>query len=166
VFSRIAADRGIPTVSFDVDPACVEMNYQAAVAKGERNILPLLLDLTNPSPPIGWDNHERLSLLERGPVDTVLALALIHHLTISNNVLLARIANFFGKVCTSLVIEFVPKRDSQVQMLLANRDDIFPNYTQQAFEHEFSRVFNIQRSVRIKDSERTLYLMQRRQRDI
>jgi hypothetical protein len=162
LFSRIAADMGIPTISFDIDPSCVEMNYLAAVARGEKNILPLVLDVTNPSPKIGWDNQERLSLLERGPADTVLALAFIHHLAISNNLPMDRIAGFFKKMCTSLIIEFIPKSDPKVQKLLSTREDVFPNYTKEEFEGVFSRLFTIKSSVKIKDSERTLYWMQAR----
>jgi len=163
MFSRIAAGKGIATVSFDIDPAAVEKNYLECVRRGETNILPLVFDLTNPSPNIGWENQERMSLLERGPADTVLALALIHHLAISNNLPLERIASFLGRICSSLIIEFVPKSDSQVERLLSTREDIFPEYTQEAFESEFGRYFSIQSSVRIRDSERTLYLMRKRE---
>jgi ribosomal protein L11 methylase PrmA len=162
LFSRIAAERGIPTISFDIDPACIERNYLECRKKGETNILPLLLDLTNPSSGIGWEHEERMSFMERGPADTVFALALIHHLAISNNLPLDRIANFFSKICTSLIIEFVPKSDSQVQRLLATREDIFPDYTQPVFESTFSKYFKTQNSVKIAGSERTLYLMQRK----
>ncbi len=161
LFSRIAADKGIPTISFDIDPAAVERSYRECVAKREIHILPLLLDLTNSSPAIGWENSERMSILERGPADAVLALALVHHLAISNNVPLARIAEYFAKICNSLIIEFVPKNDSQVQRLLSTREDVFPDYTQAAFEHAFGTHFAINSSVRIRGSERTLYLMQK-----
>ena len=87
MFSRIVSGKGIRTVAFDGDPAAVEGNYLSCRERGETNLLPVLMDLTNPSPSIGWSNKERLSLLERGPADTVLALALIHHLAIANNVL-------------------------------------------------------------------------------
>ena len=162
VFSRIASDKGIKTISFDIDPAATEISYLERVAKGDANILPLLLDLTNPSPSIGWQNQERMSLIERGPADTVLALALIHHLAISNNVPLNMIADFFSQICNSLIIEFVPKSDSQAQRLLSTREDIFPDYTQPVFEKEFGRYFTILSSMKIRDSERTLYLMQRK----
>ncbi|MCK4819125.1 SAM-dependent methyltransferase, partial [bacterium] len=145
-----------------IDPACVEKNYLECIKKGETNILPLLLDLTNPSPGIGWENKERTSLLERGPADAVFALALIHHLAISNNMPLSKIADFFNKICKSLIIEFIPKSDSQVQRLLSTREDIFPDYIQQVFEGKFRKYFTIQNSVKIRDSERTLYLMQKR----
>lgn len=161
-FSRIASNKGIQTISFDIDPAAVEKNYLECVKSGETNILPLLLDLTNPSPGIGWDNDERISLMERGPADAALALAIIHHLAISNNLPLGRIADFFYKICKSLIVEFVPKSDSQVQRLLSNREDIFPDYTQGAFEDEFTKRFTVQHSVKIKGSQRTVYLMRRK----
>jgi hypothetical protein len=159
MFSRICSDKGMQTISFDLDPAAVEKNYLGCLSREEQNILPLLLDLTNPSPSLGWGNQERMSLLQRGPADLVLALALIHHLAISNNVPLDRIAAFFSRLCNSLIIEFVSKEDSQVQKLLSSREDIFPDYTQQVFESEFARYFMIQRSVKIRDSGRILYLM-------
>jgi hypothetical protein len=161
IFSRLASDRGIPTISFDVDPAAVERNYLDCVARGDTSIVPLVIDLTNPSAGIGWENKERMSLKERGPADAVLALALLHHLAISNNVPLSKIAGFFSDICHRLIIEFVPKTDSQVQRLLATREDIFPDYTRQAFEQEFSRCFAIEDSADIRESQRTLYLMRR-----
>lgn len=163
LFSRIASDKNIQTVSFDIDPAAVEKSYLECINKHETNILPLLLDLTNPSPGIGWENQERYSFIERGPVDAVFALALIHHLSISNNVPLKKIADFFRKVSRFLIIEFIPKGDSQVQKLLSTREDIFPGYTQQAFEKEFNKFFMIKDFAQIKNSQRVLYLMERAQ---
>lgn len=160
-FSRLASDKGIQTISFDIDPAAVEKSYLECVEKGETNILPLVLDLTNPSPAIGWENEERMSFLERGPADAVFALALIHHLAISNNLPFGKIADFFNKICNWLIIEFVPKNDSQVQRLLATREDLFVDYKQQVFESEFSKYFKIKASVKITNSERTLYLMEK-----
>jgi hypothetical protein len=162
LFSRIAANKGIQTISWDIDPGCVDINYRQVVSNGETNLLPLVLDLTNPSPPIGWENRERMSILERGPADTVLALALVHHLAISNNVPLNRIADFLAKLCSWLIIEFIPKSDPKVQRLLSTREDIFPNYTRQGFEGEFGRLFEIKRSEQIRNSIRILYLMERR----
>lgn len=159
LFSRIARDKGISTISMDSDPGCVEANYLQMVEKGEKNLLPLWVDLNNPSPSIGWENKERMSLQERGPTETILALALIHHLAISNNVPLANIARFFSNTCQSLIIEFIPKSDLMVQKLLASREDIFPDYTQKAFENDFLQFFNIVKSEKVGDSQRTLYLM-------
>jgi len=160
VFSRIISQKGIQTVSFDIDPACVEKNYLELVQRKEESILPLVLDLTNPSPSIGWDLKERMSVFERGPADTILALALIHHLAISNNVPLDRIAEFFRNNCRSLIIEFVPKSDPQVKRLLQTREDVFPNYTQEHFEEAFNKFFRISQIEGLKNSPRTLYLME------
>jgi hypothetical protein len=161
LFSRLASDQGIPTLSFDIDPAAVEQNYRDCRLNGESNLLPLLLDLTNPSPNLGWGNQERRSLLERGPAHTVMALALVHHMAISNNVPLDWLARLFQQMGPWLIVEFIPKSDSQVQRLLATREDIFPHYTQEGFEQAFGKFFNIRASSQIKDSERLLYLMER-----
>jgi hypothetical protein len=163
-YSRIASQRGIPTISFDIDPGAVEQNYQQMVARQESHLLPLLLDLTNPSPALGWQLRERSSLLERGPVEAVFALALVHHLAIANNVPLAQLAEFFAGLCRWLLIEFVPKSDSQVQRLLSMRKDIFPDYTQPGFESSFSERFDLRARQPIRDSQRVLYLMEKRNR--
>lgn len=158
-FSRLAGDKGIYTVSIDSDPAAVEKNYIECIKNGETNILPLVIDLINPSPGIGWENKERMSLLARGPADTVLALALVHHLAISNNVPFSRISKFFKNFAKKLIIEFVPKSDSQVERLLSSRQDIFKDYTARAFESEFRKYFIVESCTQIYDSERTIYLM-------
>jgi hypothetical protein len=162
LFSRMAAEKGIPTVAFDLDPAAVEANYERAVQAGEENVLPLVLDLVNPSPGIGWENRERQTLVERGPTDLVLALALIHHLAIGNNVPLDGLAAFLRKLCTWLIVEFVPKSDPKVQGLLAVREDVFPGYTQEGFERAFGERFDIKAVEQIKDSDRVIYLMRAR----
>ncbi len=162
VFSRLASQRGALTVSFDSDPAAVEQSYLRCRREREAGLIPVLLDLTNPSSGIGWAHEERTAWLDRGPADTVMALALIHHLAISNNLPLPALAAFFARLCRSLIIEFVPKEDERVQQLLATREDVFPNYRESAFEQEFKRYFNIERRAPIPDSRRTLYLMKRR----
>jgi hypothetical protein len=162
LFSRLASDRGILTISFDVDPGCVEQNYLESKRKREEKILPLLLDLTNPSPAIGWQHEERMSLVERGPADVVLCLALIHHLAIANNLPFAKIADFLASIGDSLIVEFAPKTDQRVQRLLSTREDIFTDYTRDAFETTFQQYFEKQTSAQLEGSERTMYLMTRR----
>lgn len=161
-YSRIAAVRGIDTLAFDIDPACVERNYRQVRNDGESRILPLLLDLNSPTPALGWALCERSSILERVSADVVMALALIHHIAISNNVPLGRIAEFFARLAPNLVIEFVPKSDPKVEILLATREDVFPAYTESGFEAAFASRFEIARKDRIKGSERTLYSLRRR----
>ncbi|MGA3068355.1 MAG: class I SAM-dependent methyltransferase [Tepidisphaeraceae bacterium] len=162
-YSRLASDRGIFTVAFDKDPAAVEKNYLRVKEHGEKNLLPLVMDLTNPSPALGWNHEERFSLAERGPADLVLALALIHHLAIGENVPLGRIAKFLHRIARNLVIEFVPSTDPQVSRLLVVRKDIFADYTQAAFESEFGRFFTLCRQEAVVQTPRVLYWMRRRE---
>jgi hypothetical protein len=162
VFSRLAAQAGSLTISCDIDPGAVEKNYLEVKTRSESLILPLCIDLTNPSPAMGWENLERNSFLERGPVDLVMALALIHHLAISNNVPLEKLASFFGKLGRWLIIEFVPKEDSQVKKLLTSRVDIFTNYSEEGFEKAFLACFDLISKEIIEGSERKLFLLKSR----
>jgi ribosomal protein L11 methylase PrmA len=159
-YSRLASAKGIHTVSIDLDPLAVERNFIASRKNKETNLLPLIMDLINPSPGIGWESRERMSLIERGPVDMALALALIHHLAIANNVPFNKLASFFSRLCRSLIICFVPKTDAMAQKLLSSRKDIFDTYTQADFEKEFGLYFNIKASSLIPASERRIYLME------
>jgi ribosomal protein L11 methylase PrmA len=161
-FSRVAREVAQSVVCFDLDPAAVELNYREVRERGETGLLPLQLDLMNPSPATGWAQEERRSLEARGPADALLALALVHHLAIGNNVPLPRVAEAFARLGRALVIEFVPKSDSQVERLLRNRADIFPEYTEEGFERAFERHYEIAGKERIGDSQRSVYLMRRR----
>ena len=158
-YSRAARTVAARVVSFDIDPAAVERNYRRVRADGETGILPLRMDLTNPSPALGWGHRERQSLEERGPADALLALALVHHLAIGHNLPLERIADGFARLGRALVIEFVPKSDSQVQRMLRSRPDIFPSYTREGFEAAFRKSFTIEAVEPVSGSERVLYLM-------
>ncbi len=157
-FSRLASERGIETLAFDLDPAAVELCYRKVREDGETQLLPLVMDLTNPSSAVGWDEAERPGLRARGPADLVLALALVHHLAIGNNVPLERVARFFRGVGRTLVVEFVPQSDSQVVRMLATREDVFPEYTRDGFEKAFASCWSMRRSQKIEGTERVLYL--------
>jgi hypothetical protein len=162
-FSRIASDGGAATVAFDIDPAAVEQGYRAIRRDKLKGLLPLVVDLSNPSSAMGWAHRERMSFLERGPADCVMALALIHHLAIGNNVPWRSLVDFFAMASKYLIIEFVPKHDSQVQRMLRSREDVFPFYDRENFEQNFERRFECLQAVDIEGSERTLYLLKRRE---
>ncbi|MCB9799985.1 MAG: SAM-dependent methyltransferase [Candidatus Omnitrophica bacterium] len=159
VYSRLASTQGIAAIAFDIDPAAVEKNYRESREKNETLMYPLVLDCTNPSPGIGWEHNERMALMDRSPADLMMALALVHHLAISNNLPLEKIARFFQKLGRHLIIEFVPKNDSQVMRLLKSREDIFPNYTQEGFEKAFAPYFETVEKSIVSGSQRILYLM-------
>ncbi len=157
-FSSIAALKGIETVAFDIDPIAVEKNYRR-VKQDNIPMLPLQLDLTNPSTGIGWAHEERDSLEQRGKADVVMALAIIHHIAISNNVPLEKVADYLSRLGNHIIIEFVPKEDSQVKILLATREDIFLSYHIDGFEKAFTQFFDIVKKEQVGDSLRTLYLL-------
>lgn len=158
-FTRIAALQGINCMAFDIDPLAVNANYNHVKKNNIGNILPLVMDLTNPSPAIGWNNKERMSMVKRPHPGAVLALAIIHHLAISNNLPFARISKFLSRLSEYLIIEFVPKSDSQVKILLESRKDIFQEYDESHFEQEFSVYFDICKKEKIREAERVVYLM-------
>lgn len=158
-FSRLASKRHIFTVASDIDPIAIEKAYLQAKSEKDEYLLPLVIDLTNPSPAIGWANQERTSFLARCNFDVSLCLAFVHHLAIANNLPFSYIAELFAKTSKNLIIEFIPKQDSKVQHLLASRDDIFDFYTKEEFEKAFSKYFKISRQQKISGSSRIIYLM-------
>jgi hypothetical protein len=141
-FSIISASHGAFVVSIDSDPACTEHLYKIRKDKGIKNILPLTMDLANPSPGLGWDSAERLSLKDRGPTDLILALALIHHLVLSNCVPLSIIAEWFTNLTNYLLVEFVPPSDPMVKKLLRNRGDEHLPYDFKTFQSSFGKLFD------------------------
>lgn len=148
-------------MAWDIDPACVEANHLEGARRDETSLLPLLLDLTNPSPGLGWAGGERAALAERGPADVALALGLIHHLAIGANVPLEAVARFLAAVARAVIIEFVPKDDPQVGRLLVSRKDVFPSYNQGEFEEVFRGHFTVCQCRPLAGSGRTLYLLRR-----
>ena len=161
-YSRIAADAGKRVLAFDIDPAAAERNYRGIRSEGRSDILPLILDVANPSPGIGWASRERRSLMERADPDIVLALALVHHLAISRNVPLPMVLGLFADLAPAAVVEFVPKEDPMVRHLLASRRDVFPDYTLDGFRTAARERFEIAEEQPIEDSLRVLFLLRRR----
>ena len=161
-YSRIAAAAGKHVLAFDIDPAAAERNYRQIRTEGRKDILPLILDIANPSPGIGWANRERRSLLDRADPDVILALALVHHLAISRNVPLPMLLDLFADMSPWVIVEFVPKEDVMVRRLLATRRDVFPDYTLEGFRGAATERFEIVEEQAIDDSPRTLFLLRRR----
>lgn len=160
-YSRIAADEGYSVVALDLDPAAVERAY-LALRTEEVRILPLLADLTDPSPALGWGGAERRSLLERADADVAIALSLVHHLAIGSNVPLPMIADVCASIASDAIVEFVPKEDPMVRKLLASRRDIFPDYHLDGLRHAFGQAWDIIEETPIEGSPRTLFHFRRR----
>ena len=161
-FSRIAADAGKRVVAFDVDPAAAERHFRAVREAGRTDILPLVADIADPSPALGWASRERRSLLARADADGVLALALVHHLAISRNVPLPMLIDLFAELAPWAIVEFVPKHDPMVRRLLAARRDVFADYDLDGFRGAAASRFELVREEPIADSVRVLFLLRRR----
>jgi ribosomal protein L11 methylase PrmA len=162
-FSRIAADKGIDTIAVDFDHLVITRLYKKIKRGKLKNILPLILDLSNPSPAIGVNNKERTSFIQRAHVDMVMALALVHHLAVGKNIPFRMIADLFSGITAYLIIEFIPKEDLKVQMMLSNKKDIYPHYNEKEFIRSFENNFSVETRQEILGSGRILFLMKKRE---
>lgn len=167
-YSALLAPHFATVIAADIDPLAVERHYVQVRQHGPDNILPLVLDLGNPSPALGWACEEREAFAPRMQANFVTALALIHHLVMTAGIPLNRVAGYFATLLRAgghLCIEFVPKEDSQVQRLLAARPDIFMDYTLNDFLQAFGQQFRLVTQLPIEDSVRTLCVFQRMSSD-
>ncbi len=158
-YSRLARSTGATVVAIDGDPSAVERAYRRFSADNEAGILPLWIDLANPSPGQGWAHSEWPSLEARGPADLVLALALVHHLAIGNNVPLPHVAAFLSRLGRWVIVEWVPKEDPQVERLLRSREDVFSAYNEESFAAAIRQVFNVEERRPVGSTGRVLYLL-------
>jgi ribosomal protein L11 methylase PrmA len=158
-YSRLARSTGATVVAIDGDPSAVERAYRRFSADSETGILPLWIDLANPTPAQGWAHSEWPSLEARGPADLVLALALVHHLAVGNNVPLPHVAAFLSRLGRRVIVEWVPKNDPQVQRLLRSREDVFTGYNEESFAAAVGQVFNIDERRPVGSTGRILYLL-------
>ncbi|MCE3294338.1 MAG: hypothetical protein K0R65_52 [Crocinitomicaceae bacterium] len=162
VFSEICSPYAQQVISFDFDASVIHNQCKNIAKKKLTNILPLIVDMINPTPAIGWGNEERKSFVERLPQDAVtLSLALIHHLVLSNNLTFEKIAEFYARFSKNLVIEFVPKDDIQSQRLLVTKRDIFADYTLEHFQSVFEKYYKLIRKKELSGSKRILYHFER-----
>lgn len=165
-YSEALAEHFGTVLAVDVDPLAVEKHYRKLKEKGPKNILPLIMDLGNPSPGIGWACRERDSFAERCRADLITALALVHHLVVTAGIPLAMIAEHFAELLAPggrLLLEFVPKEDSQTRRLLAVRKDIYDDYTAEGMRSAFSPYFTEIETRALPGSVRTLHLWEKRE---
>jgi hypothetical protein len=162
-YAEMVAKAGKFTIAVDEDTACIDRLYNHCKKNKTSNILPLVMDIAAPSPSIGWENQERVSFLSRTKTDLCLALALIHHLAITRNVGFDQMASLFSRIAPWLIIEFVPKTDPKIDLLLQNRPDIFDDYNELTFTKAFAVLFTIEKREELTNGGRILFLMQRKE---
>lgn len=156
-FSRIAAEHADLVVAFDADLLAIEHLYLSLRKDGPKNVLPLVMNLADPSPALGWRHRERKALTERGTPELILCLALIHHLVITANIPMPECLDWLAGFGAHLVIEFVTKDDAQVKKLLQNKPDIYHDYEIGPFEEHLARRFQVVHRKRYHGDTRILY---------
>lgn len=161
-YARLAAEHADSVVAMDADHLTVDRLYTELRAEGDERILPLLMNLADPSPNLGWRGLERRALADRRPVDLVLCLALIHHLVITANIPLYELVCWFGGLGSWLIIEFVTKDDPMVQRLLLSKEDIYNDYSLEAFEREIAQHFQEVARLPLPNGTRTLFFLRPR----
>lgn len=158
-YARIAAERSRYVVAMDADHGVVEQLYRSLEAEGNTAILPLTIDVADPSPSHGWRGSERKALAERGRPQLTLCLALLHHISITRNVPVAAFLDWLRSLETSLVIEFPTREDPMVKRLLAaKREGSHPDYERGFFERCLAEAFTVERSELVPSGTRLLYL--------
>ena len=158
-YSRIAAENSERVVAFDFDHATVEALYRSLREEGNTKILPLVSNLADPSPALGWRGLERKTLADRGAPDLMLALALIHHVSISANIPIADFLQWARDLETTLLVEFPKRTDPMVRALLANKHEgANPDYEEGNFERELEKRFEVERREELPSGDRILYL--------
>ena len=157
-FSRLAAEHADYVVAMDGDWMAVEHLYQGQKARADgKKILPLVINLADPSPGQGWQGLERKSLPDRGRPDLTLCLALIHHIVIGANIPMHDFLGWLASLGTALVIEFVDRDDEMVETLLRNKDDRYVDYSLENFELQLAQHYAIQKRQSLKDGKRWIY---------
>ena len=161
-FSFLAAEKGFTVIATDSDEQCINNLYKKVRGAGINNLIPLCIDITNPSAATGFANKERTSINERSKGDVVMALALVHHLAIGKNIPLPMLSAYFNELAPQLIVEFVSKEDEKTQLLLQHKKDIFPTYTKESFENFFQQSFTIVSMNRVGSTDRFIYLMNKK----
>lgn len=157
-FSHIAAEHADYVVAMDGDWMAVEAFYQSQKASADdKNILPLVVNLADPSPSQGWRGLERKSLPDRGRPELTLCLALIHHLVIGANIPLRDFLGWLASLGTALVIEFVGRGDEMVEALLHNKDERYADYSLENFERILGERYTVRKKLSLKDGKRWIY---------
>jgi hypothetical protein len=163
-FSALAARCGASVISIDSDPAVVGCIWRLA-ADRDLDILPLVVDITRPTPSMGWRNRECLSFLDRAQAqfDLVMMLAVIHHMLITERIPLPEILNLAADLSRDCVlIEYVEPGDPMFRSLLRGRDRLYHHLSRDFFEASLAERFVVLESTRIEGLDRWLYLLRKK----
>ncbi len=156
-YSRVAAEHADYVLALDADHLAVDRMYTALKQEQRACVLPLIADVADPSPGLGWRGRERLALGDRATPDLILCLALIHHLVIGRNIPLDDLVEWLAAFGADLVIEYVGHKDPMVERLLRNRVGQEIEYSADALERALARHFETVTDEALASGTRTLY---------
>jgi SAM-dependent methyltransferase len=157
-YTRVAAEHASYALAVDADPAVVDELYRNLRAERSTRILPLVMNVADPSPALGWRGLERRPLEERGRPDLVLCLAIVHHVVISGNVPVTELLDWLAGLGGALVIEFPTREDPMVQQLLGGRrGDAAPDYRLDWFEACLAERFILEAREELGSGTRVLF---------
>jgi SAM-dependent methyltransferase len=169
-FSVLAASSGADVTAIDYDPVVVGALWRHARTE-KLPILPLVVNLSRPTPASGWNNSETPSFLDRarGHFDAVLMLALIHHLLVTERIPLESVLDLAADLVSRsdggiALIEFIAPEDSMFRRLVRGREELYRHLTREHFESTARRRFDIVRFHHCEGTHRWLYLLRRRAR--
>ena len=157
VYSRLAAEHAAYVLALDADQVVVERLFQALRNEPRSTILPLVADVADPSPGLGWRGNERRPLADRGAPDLLLCLALVHHVVIGRNVPLADFVAWLASFEADVVLEFVDRGDPMVERLLRNRREQAIDYSREALEAALANRFRVVARTALASGTRTVY---------
>lgn len=163
-FSIMAARAGARVVGIDYEETVVGTLWRRASAE-KLDILPLVVDLSRPTPSMGWRNRETASFLDRAEArfDLVLMLAVIHHMLVTERIPLAEILSLAADLTTRLaVVEYVSPRDTMFRQIARGREALHNDLTDEVFEQACLKHFEIVCSRPLLDGQRRVYLLQKR----
>jgi SAM-dependent methyltransferase len=158
-FTQLISDHCDYVIGMDIDPLAIEFFYQNIKKTGATNILPLINNVADPSPGLGWMNLERKILRDRGKPNLILCLALIHHIVLSANIPLKGFIQWLASLGGAVIIEYVTKDDPMVKVLLQNKEDSFSDYNQENFENSLKEFFDIKTFQQLESGTRIIYFV-------
>lgn len=161
-YSLLAAEYADKVISVDADEPAIDLLYRR-LQESPQPVCPIVADITNPSPALGFRHAERESLESRIPADCVLALAVVHHLFVSGNLSFELIRDLLSDLATRhVLLEFVPAEDPMYKKLTQFRAPDPRDYRLAACRDVFEEKFRFVQERPIAASPRTMLLLEKR----
>ena len=158
-YSRIAAQHSGTVIAVDGDHEAADVLYRKTREGGAKNIIPVVMDLANPSPGQGWAGRERAPFIERRSPDMALCLALVHHLRVSANVPVSLLVEWLRSLDAAVIVEFIDRDDEMFAKLAENKREDYADYTLENFRSQANRHFTVEDRMGLKEGKRELLLL-------